>query len=1258
MRLLSVIFLFLSCIPLYADHLLGGEITYQHISDQQYRVNVTLYRDCNGSKLGGTGGGSSTSNHSDLAAAYLRTANNSSCASPNTNIGTIYLSKTSYEDITYACESANTACSNSPSFNYGIEAHYYSGVVDFEDYTSYQNCAFEIYISLSDRSNDLNTMQSGTNFFNYAYINPWLTQHSSPEFDAQPRILYNVNRTVNESVASKINTSVDSIHFGWGYPLKSVNNALNYRSGFDVDKFITPYCPSGDCSANPNASIAEGVYIDPNKGNVIFTPTNLGDMGAMVVEVEQWKLINGQMRLLSVVRRDVTVAVVLSDQNYAPFISSNDVYNFCEGDDIRIELSTSDINNDSVYLEVLNDDIFSDSTYFGNSITQSIVLKKTAVNADVGTHLIHLYASDNNCPFKGVSLRTIQVNIHPAPSFQLSVDQEFCGTDIISIDSDQGGTASLRIYDQQGNILSSINNFNSSHIFRSDIAQDITYRALFTSDLGCSFSRDLLVSNQGLTNVDVADINGNTRYCEGENALLQLSHSDHEIADINWEMADGSLYNNPEYDLPAHTYRVYYSYLLREDGIDCPITDSVDLVVNPLPTVAFTDLLVQCYGTGIVDLNTLSPSPAYGEWMLDGAPVSDGIVDWNLVNNQDATHQITYQVVDGQTFCSNSLSKEWRVMRSPEIQLRDVTVCGTSFNLRLSNSIVQPLHFGPENISWQVLNHTNAVIGTHPMADLDVQTLGIGGYNIVARNTGANGCLSEDTALITIDQGLVITTNGRNTICQSELAVDLNSYLNINAPGGGWYSSNASELLNGNMLTPSKCGSYELSYTYDAFGCYAQTTVNLEVICKPEFGFDLPTQLCQNSALLDLPAVPNGVWQGSSISNSTFDPYTPVGVYHPRLSVQNGTCRFDTVVSIEVLESVDITLGSIPASLCEGEILDLDFTKDSRSNLSIVNCNNSLVPIQGSQINYMPEECDLSNNEIVLNITASYVSTCPSDAEIVRVPYHSLPRVIMPQAHAECWPFQLSENLNLLSGVDPSIQYSITSNTSHHVDAGPYMDYSFPSAGNYDLLVNLTDVTGCANQQVFNDHFILNYSPEASFDIDKGQVISLADRQVNFKNTSTIYQGSFENEWSYKKNGMQRQFSTSFEPTWELPSDTGSFVLKLVTSSGEGCKDSAATRVRVVPDLIIYIPNAFSPNETGPSQNNEFRVICDNVSQYRIKVYNRYGQKVYDSERIEETWDGTYMGQKCDIGVYLYYIEMSNKAGVHYKFQGTVNLLR
>lgn len=75
----------------------------------------------------------------------------------------------------------------------------------------------------------------------------------------------------------------------------------------------------------------------------------------------------------------------------------------------------------------------------------------------------------------------------------------------------------------------------------------------------------------------------------------------------------------------------------------------------------------------------------------------------------------------------------------------------------------------------------------------------------------------------------------------------------------------------------------------------------------------------------------------------------------------------------------------------------------------------------------------------------------------------------------------------------------------------------------------------------------------------------------------------------------------------------------------------------------LYAPTAFSPNED--SNNDTYKPIIDckkrDVSSYKLSIFNRQGEQVYFSQNIDDTWDGTFRGQKCDIGVFVWVVEYS-----------------
>ena len=103
--------------------------------------------------------------------------------------------------------------------------------------------------------------------------------------------------------------------------------------------------------------------------------------------------------------------------------------------------------------------------------------------------------------------------------------------------------------------------------------------------------------------------------------------------------------------------------------------------------------------------------------------------------------------------------------------------------------------------------------------------------------------------------------------------------------------------------------------------------------------------------------------------------------------------------------------------------------------------------------------------------------------------------------------------------------------------------------------------------------------------------------------------------------------------------------------------DQFDTTVTVV--VLPKIPNAFSPNDDGV--NDEFRIIGlppENITKYNLQIFDRWGQVVFTSTNILESWNGKMNGQKCAEGLYCWtiYYEDNNKIKVSNK--GAVMLIR
>jgi gliding motility-associated-like protein len=89
---------------------------------------------------------------------------------------------------------------------------------------------------------------------------------------------------------------------------------------------------------------------------------------------------------------------------------------------------------------------------------------------------------------------------------------------------------------------------------------------------------------------------------------------------------------------------------------------------------------------------------------------------------------------------------------------------------------------------------------------------------------------------------------------------------------------------------------------------------------------------------------------------------------------------------------------------------------------------------------------------------------------------------------------------------------------------------------------------------------------------------------------------------------------------------------------------------------VIYIPNIFSPN--NDNQNDVFYVRGEGIASLHLLIYNRWGNKVFESNDITQGWDGTQHGQKCESGVYIYRAEITFTNGETITKRGDITLVR
>ena len=105
----------------------------------------------------------------------------------------------------------------------------------------------------------------------------------------------------------------------------------------------------------------------------------------------------------------------------------------------------------------------------------------------------------------------------------------------------------------------------------------------------------------------------------------------------------------------------------------------------------------------------------------------------------------------------------------------------------------------------------------------------------------------------------------------------------------------------------------------------------------------------------------------------------------------------------------------------------------------------------------------------------------------------------------------------------------------------------------------------------------------------------------------------------------------------------------------DGCEDTAQTNI-VVRQTNVYIPSAFTPNNDGV--NDVAEVFAINPKSFSFKIYNRWGELVFESYDVSNKWNGTFKGEDCPQDNYSYILDVTMQNDKTYHKQGGILLLR
>ena len=121
----------------------------------------------------------------------------------------------------------------------------------------------------------------------------------------------------------------------------------------------------------------------------------------------------------------------------------------------------------------------------------------------------------------------------------------------------------------------------------------------------------------------------------------------------------------------------------------------------------------------------------------------------------------------------------------------------------------------------------------------------------------------------------------------------------------------------------------------------------------------------------------------------------------------------------------------------------------------------------------------------------------------------------------------------------------------------------------------------------------------------------------------------------------------------------GTYVVRF--KYGQGCINADSIRIQEQPDALpieMFMPNAFTPNDDGVNDVYPGNKYSDPGSEYNLSIYNRWGEKIFESKSPKVTWDGRYKGNLAPQDVYVFYVKYVACDDQLHWFRGTFTLLR
>jgi gliding motility-associated-like protein len=207
----------------------------------------------------------------------------------------------------------------------------------------------------------------------------------------------------------------------------------------------------------------------------------------------------------------------------------------------------------------------------------------------------------------------------------------------------------------------------------------------------------------------------------------------------------------------------------------------------------------------------------------------------------------------------------------------------------------------------------------------------------------------------------------------------------------------------------------------------------------------------------------------------------------------------------------------------------------------------------------------------------------------------------------------------------------------------------YTQVGTYIVRLSVIDSNTCNITSSYTDTIVVHDRPVASFTY--GPIPPVANMPIVFTNTST---GAFSYLWYFGDGDSATQ--KTLDTIAHLYESTGTFRACLVAINQFGCASDTCQNVQTLVNPLLDVPNAFTPGRFG--QNSVIKVAGYGITTMIWKIYNRWGQVVFETNDPTQGWDGNFRGNPEPMDVYAYTLTAIFSDGTKTTKSGDITLIR